>query len=245
MSTSDKIVRLVLALVFLALGTAARANGFANWAAVVVAGDDRAHDGSPSAIFDNARRGIVHDLMASGFSAQNIAEFSAAPHSAVNRPSGSALVGALQKLTRRARAGCLLYFTSHGSPEGMVLGNGLLAPPQLARLVAFACDGKPTVVVVSACFSGVFVPALAAKNRLILTAARRDRSSFGCGQTSNYPYFDECILSVWPRVNGFVELGRAARVCVAVREQREHVGPPSEPQLRAGAAIADTLPRWR
>jgi hypothetical protein len=111
-------------------------------------------------------------------------------------------------------------------------------------MVTFGCDGRPTVVVVSACFSGIFVPALTAKNRLVLTAARWDRSSFGCGQTSNYPYFDECVLSVWPHVNGFVALGRAARTCVAAREKKEHVGPPSEPQMRIGAAIADTLPGW-
>ena len=80
---------------------------------------------------------------------------------------------------------------------------------------------------------------------MVLTASRRDRSSFGCGQTDRYPYFDECVLSVWPHVDGFIALGRAARVCVAARERREHVGPPSEPQLRVGSVIAATLPKWR
>jgi hypothetical protein len=127
----------------------------------------------------------------------------------------------------------------------MVLGNGWLTPRQLARMVDRGCGARPTVVVVSACFSGAFVPALAGRNRLIITAARRDRSSFGCGQTDRYPYFDECVLSVWPRVDGFVALGRAASACVAARERREHVGPPSEPQLRVGTQIAATLPKWR
>ena len=121
----------------------------------------------------------------------------------------------------------------------------VLPPRLLARIIDGSCGNRPTVVVVSACFSGAFVPALAGKNRLILTAARRDRSSFGCGQTDKYPYFDECVLSVWPHVSDFVALGRAARTCVATREKEEHVGPPSEPQLRVGANIAAALPKWR
>ncbi len=218
---------------------------FANWAAVVVAGDHYAHNGSPSAIFDNARRGVVHDLEASGFPARNIAEFSAARDSGAAYARAGTIADDLKALGRRARGGCLLYFTSHGAPQGMVLGNRLLSPRQLARIVDADCGSRPTVLVVSACFSGVFVPALAEKDRIIITAARRDRSSFGCGQTNRYPYFDECVLSVWPHVDGFIALGLAARSCVAAREKREHVGPPSEPQLRVGSQIAATLPKWR
>jgi hypothetical protein len=210
-----------------------------------VAGDRYAHNGSPSEIFDNARQGVVHDLEASGFAVRNIAEFSAAQHSGVADARASAIAGALRILANRARGGCLLYFTSHGSPDAMVLGSRWLTPRQLARIVDTDCGNRPTVAVISACFSGTFVPALAGKNRLILTAARRDRSSFGCGQTDRYPYFDECVLSVWPHVDGFLALGRAARTCVAAREKREHVGPPSEPQLRVGSQIAATPPTWR
>jgi hypothetical protein len=99
------------------------------------------------------------------------------------------------------------------------------------------------VVVLSACFSGVFVPTLAAPNRMILTAARADRTSFGCSQTDRYPYFDQCVLSVWGGAADFPGLARAAQACVAKREHDEHVGPPSEPQLWIGAE-AD-LPKWR
>jgi len=236
----------VLTFQIVAIAFPSHANtAFSNWAAVVVAGDHHAHDGSPSAIFDNARRGVVHDLETSGFAARNIAEFSAARHSGVAFARASAIDDALKMLAQRARGGCLLYFSSHGSPDGMVLGNRLLTPRGLGRITDIDCGKRPTVVVVSACFSGIFVPALAGRNRLVLTAARRDRSSFGCGQTDSYPYFDECVLSVWPRVNDFIALGRSARACVAAREKREHVGPPSEPQLRVGTAIPATLPKWR
>jgi hypothetical protein len=235
---------LTIALVALSLPAPAN-TAFANWVAVVVAGDDHAHNGAPSAIFDNARRGVVHELEASGFGARNTAEFSVARRSDVAYARASTIASTLRMLAGRARGGCLLYFSSHGAPDAMVLGNRWLTPRQLARIVDFGCGNRPTIVIVSACFAGVFVPALAGRNRLILTAARRDRSSFGCGQTDRYPYFDECVLSVWPRVDGFIALGRAARACVAARETREHVGPPSDPQLRVGSTIGATLPKWR
>jgi len=233
-----------LVLSFLTFAPAHATTAFSNWAAVVVAGDHRAHDGNPSTIFDNARMAVARHLETSGFAGRNIAEFSVARRSGVAYARAATIADSLQTLAKRARGGCLLYFSSHGSPDGMVLGSSWLTPRGLARIVDRDCGDRPTVVVVSACFSGIFVPALAGKNRLILTAARRDRSSFGCGQTDHYPYFDACVLSVWPRVDGFVALARGARLCVAARERREHVGPPSEPQLRVGTGVTAALPSW-
>src|SRR5262249_45571710 len=52
----------------LAVGSAyVRASGYSNWAVVVVAGDWHAHDGSPSEIFDNARRDVADALVDIGF----------------------------------------------------------------------------------------------------------------------------------------------------------------------------------
>ena len=80
---------------------------------------------------------------------------------------------------------------------------------------------------------------------MILTAARPDRTSFGCGQTDRYPYFDQCVLESWPGVGDFPSLGRAVQACVASREKKEKMAPPSEPQLWIGATAATSLPRWR
>lgn len=221
------------------------ASAYADWAAVVVAGDWHAHDGSPSEIFDNARRDVARELADIGFSPANIEEFSARPD-ASNAPADARTIGnALWDLSNRTKGGCLVYFSSHGAPEALVLGNDLLAPPRLARMLANSCAARPTVVVISACFSGAFVAPLQAPNRLILTAAREDRTSFGCGQTDRYPYFDKCVLSVWPYADGFPALGRAAQLCVAAREKKEHLGPPSEPQLWIGAEAAAQVPKWR
>jgi hypothetical protein len=98
------------------------------------------------------------------------------------------------------------------------------------------------VVVISACFSGVFVPALAGANRMVLTAARPDRSSFGCGEADKYPYFDECFLSSISDAKTFPALGAAVQTCVATREVKEGMKPPSEPQLFIGGALRPLLP---
>src|ERR1041385_1288477 len=59
-----------------AAGSRVLANGYSNWAVIVVAGDWHAHDGSPSEIFDNARRDVSQALTDIGFNPSNIAQFS-------------------------------------------------------------------------------------------------------------------------------------------------------------------------
>jgi hypothetical protein len=237
-------------LAFCSVVLPARAAGpFGDWAAVVVAGDWHAHDGSPSEIFDNARRDVTADLVSLGFQPDNVVQFSVRPENyprqAPLKTDGTTIANALWDLSNRTNAGCLVYFSSHGSPDGVVLGDDVYAPKTLAQAISNSCSDRPTVVIMSACFSGVFVPALQAPNRMILTAARPDRTSFGCGQTDKYPYFDQCVLQSWPGVGDFPSLGRAVQACVSAREKKEHMTPPSEPQLWIGATAATSLPRWR
>ena len=76
---------------------------------------------------------------------------------------------------------------------------------------------------------------------MILTAARPDRASFGCGIDNVYTFFDECVLQSLPKSQDFPSLGRVAQACVAAREQRENMTPPSEPQISVGDQIAPLL----
>jgi hypothetical protein len=220
---------------------------FANWAAVVVAGDFRSHDGDPSEVFDNARRDVGRALLSAGFQAQNLREFSVRPSRYRPQPDKSDIEGvyeALSALSARAPDGCLVYFSSHGGPEGVVVADDLLAPSVLGAMLDQACGQRPTIVVLSACFSGVFVPEIAAPNRMVLTAARADRSSFGCGAADRYPYFDDCFLRVFPSARDFAALGPAVQACVARRELETGMAPPSEPQLSIGAALKPLLPLY-
>jgi hypothetical protein len=90
----------------------------------------------------------------------------------------------------------------------------------------------------------VFVPALSGPNRFVLTAARPDRSSFGCGSDNKYPYFDTCFLQSMPATHDFPDLAVAVKQCVAAMEKKTGMGPPSQPQVSIGANVAAELPRW-
>jgi hypothetical protein len=220
---------------------------FATWAAVVVAGDWHAHGGGPSEAFDNARRDVGQALLGAGFQPQNLREFSVRPDRYRSHPGKSDLQGIYDALADRADHapdGCLIYFSSHGAPSGVVVDDRILNPELLDAMIGDACGERPTIVVISACFSGVFVPVLAAPNRMVLTAARRDRSSFGCGESDKYPYFDDCFLKSWGQAHDFLALGRLVQACVARREVETGMSPPSEPQLSVGSRLLPMLPLY-
>jgi hypothetical protein len=226
----------------------ASAGVFSGWAAVVVAGDWRAHSGAPSEVFDNARRDLVKAFIAKGFSPDHISQFSIRPERYPNdgalHTDSLPIVHRMRELARTATDGCLVYFTSHGSPEGVIVGERMWTPNIMASVLDDTCGQRPTVVIISACFSGVFVPLLASPNRMVLTAARADRASFGCGEADRYTYFDGCILKEIGAARDFAALGRRAQACVAKLEADTHATPPSEPQLEIGAALSPMLPLY-
>ena len=241
-----RLLVLIAFLWFAAAAGAPAASPFADWSAVVVAGDWHASDGGATEGFDNARRDVTAALTRAGFQADNIRQFSVRPDRYKDtRPEKAELrgiYGALADLSERAAGGCVFYLTSHGLPQGAQVDQSILAPHQLANMLDRTCGRRPTVVVISACFSGVFVPTLARPNRMVLTAARPDRTSFGCGQANKYPYFDDCFLQSMPNARDFAALATATRECVRTRERAEKLTPPSEPQLWVGAELRPMLP---
>lgn len=239
----------ILVLAVVALSQAASAqpiNPFADWAAVVVAADYRDQEGQPIKVFDNARTEIVRSLVAMGFSPSHLAQFSVRPQLYAEMPLAvdppTILPRTLKRLTDETKAGCFFYLTSHGNPDGVAYGKQMLTPTQLDAILDLTCGARPTVVVISACFSGVFVPVLAAPNRMIVTAARADRASFGCGEAEVYTYFDGCVLESLPNSPRLDALAANARACVAKREVAMEMSPPSEPQVSIGADFAKVLP---
>jgi hypothetical protein len=239
---------LALAVWLLAATGASASGAFSNWAAIVVAGDWHAHSGEPSEVFDNARRDLTKAFIGIGVSPANISQFSVRPErytkEAVLKSAPQPVYDRLMTLAKQAPDGCLIYFTSHGAPEGVMVDGAPWDPNAVGQLIDTACGSRPTVVVVSACFSGVFVPALEGPNRMILTAARPDRTSFGCGQADRYTYFDGCFLQSLPQSHDFTALASATQTCVAKLEIATHASPPSEPQLFIGAQLRPMLPLY-
>jgi hypothetical protein len=73
------ILGLLLAPLLAAAPVRADTPSFANWAAVVVAGDWHAHSGGPTQAFDNARRDVSATLLDFGFSRKPFASTRYAP----------------------------------------------------------------------------------------------------------------------------------------------------------------------
>ena len=217
--------------------TAASTSRFANWTSLIVAADWRDSADQPIEAFDNARRDLVKGFLDAGFPRATMVDYSLRPD--VPQPtSASDVVDGLNAAAARGTAGCLLYFTSHGLPTAMVFGAApRMTPDMMANLVRSACGTRPTVVIVSACYSGIFINALAAPNRMVLTAARRDRTSFGCGADETWPWFDGCIIETLPTATDFLALAAGTRACVTRTEAERGATPPSEPQLFVGAEM--------
>ncbi|MCZ8369311.1 MAG: peptidase C13 [Porphyrobacter sp.] len=132
----------------------------------------------------------------------------------------------------------VLYTTSHGSDLGLAYhwgdsGYGILAPLRLKTALSEA-GIKRRVLILSACFSGVFVPVLASPDTAILTAAASTRSSFGCVAENDWTYFGDALINRALRQP--VPLDEAARMAgraVAEWETRSRVLA-SLPQVNIG-----------
>ncbi len=144
----------------------------------------------------------------------------------------------------------ILFMTSHGSQEHELyvdlLGLPLdqINPDQLQDALR---DSGITwkVAVVSACYSGGFIDALGDSTTLVMTAARADRPSFGCGVDSDFTYFGRALLI--EALNQTVDLLAAfemAKERVRQREAEEELDP-SHPQLHSTALIEAKLDSWR
>jgi len=217
---------------------------FSNWSVLLVAGDYRAHSGAPSKVFDNGRRDLATAFTKIGFKRANMLQFSVDYDDGTEHVAIPDIASNLQTLTSRAKGGCLIYFTSHGTPTGMVMGDALLSPAQMHDMVSNACGSRPAVIVMSSCYSGQFVQPLQGDNRIIMTAARPDRTSFGCGEMDHYTFFDDCFLRALPMAGDFPGLGGLVQQCVTERERETKATPPSEPQVSVGPGVIFTL-RWR
>ena len=80
---------------------------------------------------------------------------------------------------------------------------------------------------------------------LTRSAAAADRSSFGCGESDHFTFFDACVVESLPQARDFADLGKRAIACVAKRETKEAVDLPSNPQLAIGAKASAVIPAWR
>jgi hypothetical protein len=93
----------------------------------------------------------------------------------------------------------VLYLTSHGAPFGITYhdgdeGYGVLSPARFTGLLGSIGLGN-RLLILSACYSGVFVPALSSDTTALFTAASAERSSFGCAADNDWTYFGDAMIN--------------------------------------------------
>jgi hypothetical protein len=220
---------LSILLTFAALSASAT-----TWKGIFVAGDNSIEN------FDNGRKdlttmfdglGLFHSFQLST-SSNHISETDE-----VYKATAQNIQAAFSALNIQSNEGCLIHMTSHGAKsQGFYLKlSGILPPALFSQWVNQSCGQAPTVILVSACFSGQFITEnLKGPNRVIMTAARSDRPSFGCSADTEYTYWDACLLEEIPKANTWVEAYSGIQKCITQKES-DLGAQPSEPQAFFGA----------
>ena len=93
----------------------------------------------------------------------------------------------------------VLYTTSHGAPFGIVYndgdqGFGAIGPTRLWQTLS-TLGIRNRLLLISACYSGVFVPLLASDTTAILTASSAERTSFGCQADNDWTFFGDALIN--------------------------------------------------
>jgi hypothetical protein len=141
----------------------------------------------------------------------------------------------------------LLVMSSHGTPAGFALqlpgGRVQTVTPYELKALLDSEGVKNRVVIVSACYSGIFVPPLANDDTMVLTAADAVSSSFGCAAQREWTYFGDAFFRHGLQSGAdFAQAFDHARSLIRGWETLDHL-PPSNPQAFFGTALAAKLGR--
>lgn len=143
-----------------------------------------------------------------------------------------------------------LYLTSHGSREHelsidfMPLQLNSIDPQSLKKSLDNS-GIKYRVLLISACYSGGFVGPLKDEYTLIMTASAADRTSFGCGNNSEFTYFGKAVFEEQLNTNyDFVDAFNKSIESIKNRELKRKFEQ-SRPQLFVGKMIRKKLDHLR
>ncbi len=133
----------------------------------------------------------------------------------------------------------VLYTTSHGAQFGVVYndgdaGFGMIGPSKLAELLN-ELGIKNRLLLVSACYSGVFVPTLVTDTTAIVTAASSTRTSFGCQADNDWTFFGDALINrALRKPQGLATAAAEATMTIAEWEATGRLEP-SQPQSYIGS----------
>ncbi|WP_176488988.1 C13 family peptidase [Rhizorhabdus dicambivorans] len=180
---------------------------------------------------------VGRTLLLAGFDGRNI--------DPLPRGSLETLETALNRVAKTmdpAEDALILYITAHGTPAGLAWrdqGDFLATlPPTWLDYVLKHGGLRNRLVMISPCFSGLFVPALATAEAVVITAAAADRTSFGCAAENDWTFFGDALVNHALRKNQPLATAFGeARTLIGNWETRGKLIP-SDPQIAFGARAA-------
>jgi hypothetical protein len=149
-----------------------------------------------------------------------------------------ALSGIASRMDRQEDV-LVLYATTHGRPgDGLIYkargaAADAITPYRLASMLN-RLDVPNRLIILQACYSGQFIPSLASDRTVVITAAARDRPSFGCTPGNDWTFFGHAFVNQ--------ALRKPAPLAQQFREARNLIGKwerkaglqPSQPQISIG-----------
>ena len=144
----------------------------------------------------------------------------------------------------------VVLISSHGNVDRLAVEIAGQSHPPISSSVLGTWlrrihPDSPTAVLLSACHSGSFVPALSDGYRVLLTASAADRSSFGCNPKSTNTWFIESLLEqgLRPELSWSESFKRTVKRVDTKEKEMKLL--PSLPQARIPAVWAETpLHAW-
>ncbi|MET0530443.1 MAG: C13 family peptidase [Microvirga sp.] len=199
----------------------------------------------PQSVFESEAKGAARILETQlGSKGRTIVRFNTKRRFNATPPVLLAAARATGQVLDPAEDMVALVLTSHGAPEGVGIVAGRdtqLMTPNDVKVLLNETKAQHRIVIVSACYSGVFAKALADPRTLVITAAAADKPSFGCRDGATWTYFGDAFfdksLRREPRLDAAFE---SARSLVTQRERREGFDP-SNPQIAGGSEVLARL----
>lgn len=139
----------------------------------------------------------------------------------------------------------VLYSTSHGAPYGITYhdgdeGYGVLTPARLAALLD-ELRLRNRLLILSACYSGIFVPALWSDTTALLAAASASRPSFGCEADNDWTFFGDAMINRALRKPQPLDAASAEALKLVGEWEAAKKYEPSYPQVSIGSRVESWL----
>ncbi|SEJ15347.1 Peptidase C13 family protein [Sphingomonas sp. OV641] len=138
----------------------------------------------------------------------------------------------------------VLYTTSHGARFGIVYsdadqGFGAISPRRLWSTLS-QLGIRNRLILISACYAGVFVPILSSDTTAIITAASSDRTSFGCQSDNDWTFFGDALVNRALRKRQPLAAAASEAAQTIASWERDASLEPSDPQVSIGQGAT----RW-